>query len=304
MTVAVIVHVEGDRSYVDSLQSKLEGVRLIACAVQPRATPVMAFDARLPLILVWSAQASGEAAERCYLALGRLHPGQTILCRIDGTLLPGCLERMRASIVDGSPRSSLFPGGLLAALTEARRRQLHTQATRPSERSAVAANVRRAFAEGVTRGLAGGVAVFSVGGAAALSFDQLPGSAPLDVSVDTHPDAAQASDAASENWTEPTLIVVQPPVSRPAAPVRDPDVPLAAPPPDQIAAQQAAAFTTDRPLEVWTPDSDLHSLPSVARLALEPLASEWRDAPHPQLSEEAGSGWELGAAGGAAAPGL
>jgi hypothetical protein len=211
---------------------------------------------------------------------------------------------MRASIVDGSPRSSLFPGGLLAALTEARRRQLHTQATRPSERSAVAANVRRAFAEGVTRGLAGGVAVFSVGGAAALSFDQLPGSAPLDVSVDTHPDAAQASDAASENWTEPTLIVVQPPVSRPAAPVRDPDVPLAAPPPDQIAAQQAAAFTTDRPLEVWTPDSDLHSLPSVARLALEPLASEWRDAPHPQLSEEAGSGWELGAAGGAAAPGL
>jgi hypothetical protein len=304
MTVAVIVHVEGDRSYVDSLQSKLDGVRLIACAVQPKATPVMAFDARLPLILVWSAQASGEAAERCYLALGRLHPGQTILCRIDGTLLPGCLERMRASIVDGSPRSSLFPGGLLAALTEARRRQLHAQVARPAERNAAAANVRRAFAEGVTRGLAGGVAVFSVGGAAALSFDQLPGSPPLDVAADTQAEAAPISDAASENWTEPTLIVVEPPVSRPAAPVHDPDVPLAAPPPDQIAAEQALAFTTDRPLEVWTPDSDIHSLPSVGRLVIEPLATEWRDAPHPQLSDEAASGWEPGAENGAVASGL
>jgi hypothetical protein len=266
----------------------------------------MAFDARLPLILVWSAQASGEAVERCYLALGRLHPGQTILCRIDGTLLPGCLERMRASIVDGSPRSSLFPGGLLAALTEARRRQLHAQAAGPSERNAGAANVRRAFAEGVTRGLAGGVAVFSVGGAAALSFDQLPGPAPVDVAVDTHPDSAPpVNDAASENWTEPTLIVVQPPVSRPAAaPVQDADIPLAAPPPDQIAAQRAADFITDTPLEVWTPDSSIHSLPSVVRFAIEPLASEWRDAPHPQLSDEAGSGWESDAAGGAAAPGL
>jgi hypothetical protein len=256
----------------------LEGVRLIACAVQPK-TPVMAFDARLPLILVWSAQAEAEGADRPFQALGRVHAGHTILCRIDGAPLPGSLQRLPASVVDGSPRSSLFPGGLNAALSEARRRQLHAQAAKPAAPALVPPHVRRAFTEGVARGLAGGVAVFGVGGAAALTVDQLPETGPREIVADAQP-VAPTPVLDTEDWSAPMLVAESTPPKLPQTMARreEADVPLAAPGPDELAARRAAAFVTDKPLEVWTPDSQvvapLYSIDPVAEFDLEPFLAD------------------------------
>lgn len=245
MTVAVIVHVEADRPYVDSLHLKLEA-RLVACAVQPKS-PIMAFDAKHPLILVWSRHAAAQRAAGGYAAMSRAHGGQTIICVTDDTALPGVLERLPASVVNGSPRSSLFPGGLAAALSEAHRRQLHAAAAALRAPELAAQASRRAFSEGVARGLAGSVAVFGVSGAAALGVDQMSAlsgpdliaEAPQMGATSTFEDAANpAAEDEGIMFAEVDSVAWE---IGPAA-----DVPLAAPAP-------AAETASDVPLEIWTP---------------------------------------------------
>ncbi|MGE0046200.1 MAG: hypothetical protein AB7J28_15990 [Hyphomonadaceae bacterium] len=252
MTVAVVVHVEADRPYVDSLKEKLEGVRLIACAVAPK-TPVMAFDPRLPLVVVWSKHALEMGAAAAFAALARAHRGEIVFCVSDEAQRPRAFEKLRGAVVNGSPRSSFFPGGLSAALTEAHRRQLFAEAAGVRAR-APAGGVQRAFTDGMARGLAGSVALFGMGGAAALAVEQIPegllepgqAAAPaevafLDVPSQQEPVVAEEADL----WAESEVIVVDASLA---------DVPLANPAPARVAAAQRAAFRTSVPLEVWTPD--------------------------------------------------
>ena len=256
MTVAVIVHVESDRPYVDSLQGELEGVRMIACAVAPR-TPIMAFDPRLPLVLVWSPAAIEIGAAATYSALAAAHRGEIILCVVDRAPCPRPFERLRCAIVDGSPNSSFFPGGLSAALIEAHRRRLFTEAAGARDGAVRADATQRALAAGIARGLAGSVAVFGVGGAAAMAVDHLPagfdpgGAPPMPVDVaylDTVADMAEEAPLAPGVWADAELIVVDPAQA---------DVPLANPSIERVAARRAAAFVTDVPLQIWSPEDEL-----------------------------------------------
>lgn len=279
MTVAVIVHVEADRPYVDSMREKLEGVRLIACMAAPK-TPIMAFDQRLPLVLVWSAQAAEMGAASAFAALANAHRGEIIFCVADETQRPRAFERLRGAVVDGSPRSSLFPGGLSAALAEAHRRQIFADAAGARARAVRPPATQGAFTGGVVRGLAGTVAVFGVGGAAAMAVEQIPdgllatdhASAPVDVAFLDVPaeesELSLQSDLASGAWAESEIIIVD---------ASQADVPLANPAPARVAAVRAAAFVTNVPLEVWTPDPDL----------VTPMV-EFSDAPDVELTPWAG----------------
>jgi len=264
MTVAVIVHLEADRGYVDNLQEKLDA-RLVACVLKPKS-PLMAFDARLPLLLIWSKQAEARRAGPAFAAMGRLHRGQTIICVTDECPLPPSLQKLTAAVVNGSPRSSMFPGGLNAALLEAHRRQMQEAAQAAQLRTAREAASRKAFAEGMTRGLAGSVAVFGVGAAAAMGVEQFSGPTHVDAYDSGH---AITAEAASE-WS--TVLQADDPVfaeaevifveaeeraAAPSARADLADVPLGAPSPELEAARRQLGFVTDTPLQIWTPDAAL-----------------------------------------------
>ncbi|MBI1186759.1 MAG: hypothetical protein GC206_05415 [Alphaproteobacteria bacterium] len=262
MTVSVIVHIEADRAYVDSLQDSLESVRLVACVLRPKA-PLMAFDARLPLMLVWSRAAEERRAGPAFAAMARLHRGQTIVCVIDDCPAPASLQKAGVAVVNGSPRSSMFPHGLNAALREAERRAARAPAPPAASFTPEAAS-RRAFAEGMTRGLAGSVALLGVGGAAALAVEQF-GGASMDSPtprVEIARDMAPAGDAAAQAgvesfamdgpvYAEAEMILVEAQAPEARADLRD--VPLAQPSPELTAARRTLGFA-DRPLEVWAPD--------------------------------------------------
>ncbi|MGE0828394.1 MAG: hypothetical protein AB7O04_03470 [Hyphomonadaceae bacterium] len=260
MAVGVIAHVEADRAYVDSLRAKLEGARLVAVALQPKS-PVLTFEARLSLVLVWSRNAETAGAANALAALARAHAGEIIVCVADGAAAPKALERLGAAIVDGAPTSSFFPGGIAAALAEANRRQLYAQAAR--QRASSAQTGPKAFADGMARGLAGSVAVFGVGGAAALGLEDLPnalfsiepGYEPQ-VAAATLDEAAQFDEAqlaATQDeavWAEADAIVIEAAAIDPSLA----DVPLANPSFERVQAARAAAFATSTPLELYMPE--------------------------------------------------
>lgn len=283
MTVSVIVHIEADQAYVDSLQDSLESVRLVACVLKPRA-PLMAFDARLPLMLVWSRAAEAMRAGPAFAAMARMHRGRAILCVIDDCPVPAMLQKTQAAVVNGSPRSSMFPHGLNAALREAERQQVLAPA--PSARDAREAASRRQFAEGMTRGLAGSVALLGVGGAAALAVEQFtgPGStaetpAPhVEMAGTTAPffdEGMDGLDGAMDGpvYAEAEVILVEAQEAADVARADLRDVPLATPSADLAAARRTLGFS-ETPLDVWTPDAAV--LEGMATLSDLDALEDWR----------------------------
>ncbi|MBL8551515.1 MAG: hypothetical protein JNJ73_16130 [Hyphomonadaceae bacterium] len=301
MSVAIIAHVAEDRAYVETLTKALPAVRFIVCELDPVGPP-LAFDARLPLVLVWSERAARARATRAFAALMRTHGGETILCAMDRHQPPKEFERLNCARVDGAPGSAFFPGGLGAAIFAADQRAKAVEYDAP-QGGISAGGLVGSFGGGLARGIAGGAALFGAAAGVPLVMDAIAvqqSARPVDESfsvMDMHAavdERVAPFDTASEADPYPTGFASgEPPeelVRLAQRVLNEADVPLASSArAEQVARRVHQAFG-ERQLTALNTVNDVHEINDI--WAPDPFVTEplenLADAPVLELTDEVG----------------